>query len=330
VSVTVSTLAGSTSGYSDGTGSGAYFDGVTSVSVDSSGNIYVVDQYNQRIRKITPAGVVTTVAGTGGQGATNGSALSTATFYYPSKAYVAPNGTVYIIEYINQAVRTLSGGVVATLTGAVGEGSFTGATVTNGTLSAARFAGPSEIVMDSSGVLFLTETGTPYGPANDIRRINISGDSVTTLSLSGASISAPGSITIDSSNNMYITNNNTYTVMKVTPAGVVTTVAGSGTQALINGIGTAASFQSLRDIVINPAQTFLYVADLHAVRSIEISTGTVTTLAGSSVSGTTDGSGTVARFNTINALAMNADGSILYVADYGNYRVRKIVFDVPT
>jgi DNA-binding beta-propeller fold protein YncE len=129
---------------------------------------------------------------------------------------------------------------------------------------------------------------------------------------------------------MYITNNNTYTVMKVTPAGVVTTIAGSGVSALINGIGTAASFQQLRCIVINPAETFLYVGDQNAVRSIEISTGTVTTLAGSSVSGTTDGSGTVARFYSINSLAMSPDGSILYVADSGNDRIRKIVFDVPT
>ena len=327
VSVTVSTLAGSTAGYGDGTGTGAFFNVLSSITVDSSGNIFAVDQYNQRIRKITPAGVVTTVAGTGSEGATDGSAVSTATFYYPSDIYFAPNGTLYILEYLNQAVRTLSGGVVATLTGAVGVGSFTGATVTNGTLAQARFAGPSGIVMNSNGILFLTETGTPYGLANDIRRIDVSGNSVTTFSLSGDSISAPGSIAIDSSNNMYITNNNTRTVMKITPAGVVTTIAGSGTQALINGIGTAAAFTSPRGIVINPAETFLYVADNNAVRSIEIATATVTTLAGSSVAGSTDGSGSVARFDYISDLAMSPDGSILYVAEYSNYRIRKIVFN---
>jgi hypothetical protein len=327
VAVTVSTLAGSSGGYGNGTGAAAYFNGPTSVSVDSSGNIYVADQNNDRIRKITSAGVVTTVAGTGAEGSDDGSAVSTASFYYPSTVYVAPNGTLYILEYINQAVRTLSGGVVSTLTGAVGVGSFTGATVTNGTLSQARFAGPSGIVMDSNGILFVTESGTAYGSANDIRRINVSGNSVTTLSLSGASISAPGSITIDSSNNMYITNNNTYSVSKITPAGVVTTIAGSGVSALVNGIGTSASFQQLRGIVINPAQTYLFLADLHAVRSIEIATGTVTTLAGNSSSGTTDGSGTVARFNTITSIAITPDGGTLYVGEYGNNRVRKIVFD---
>jgi sugar lactone lactonase YvrE len=330
VSVTVSTLAGSTSGYGDGTGTGAYFDGVSSITVDSSGNIFAVDQYNNRIRKITPAGVVTTVAGTAALDWIDGNALTTARFYNPSHIYAAPDGKLYILEYVNQTVRTLSGGVVTTVTGVGGTASFFGATVTNGTLAQARFAGPSGIVMDSAGVLFLTETGTPYGSANDIRKINVAGNSVTTFSLSGASISAPGSIAIDSSNNMYIANNNSYTIMKITPAGVVTTVAGSGTQALINGIGTAAAFTLPRGIVINPAETFLYVADNNVVRSIEIATGTVTTLAGSSVSGTADGSGTAARFNFILDLAMSPDGSILYVADYGNYRIRKIVFDVPT
>ena len=140
----VSTLAGSTSGDADGTGTAARFNVPYGVAVDSSGNVYVADQNNNRIRKISPAGVVTTLAGSS-SGNTNGTGTA-ARFSVPSGVAVDSSGHVYVADSNNHRIRKISPtGVVTTFAGS-SQGN------NDGTGTAARFNAPYGVAVDSSGM----------------------------------------------------------------------------------------------------------------------------------------------------------------------------------
>jgi len=140
----VTTLAGNANsdpGSTDGTGSAARFDVPQGVAVDSAGNVFVADTYNNTIRKVTPAGVVTTLAGSANDAGSADGTGSAARFYYPSGVAVDSAGNVYVADAGNDTIRKVtSEGVVTTLAGLAG--SFGSA---DGTGSAARFNAPSGI-----------------------------------------------------------------------------------------------------------------------------------------------------------------------------------------
>jgi len=265
--VTVSTLAGSTNGFADGTGSDAQFSQPFSVAADANGNIYVADAGNNKIRKVTPAGVVTTLAGS-----TNGFADGTgdaAQFNYPYGVTTDADGNFYVADKDNHKIRKVTpAGVVTTLAGST-SGS------TDGTGTEAQFNGPYSVATDAN-------------------------------------------------NNVYVADASNSTIRKVTSAGVVTTLAGS-TGGFADGTGSAAQFQYAYGVATD-ANGNIYVADTynHKVRKIT-SAGVVTTLAGST-GGYADGSDTAAQFNYLTGVATDAAGNI-YVADKDNHKIRKIVID---
>jgi sugar lactone lactonase YvrE len=157
----VTTLAGSGTGtFADGTGTSASFRNPYGVAVDSSGNVYVADQLNQRIRKITSAGVVTTLAGNGTAAFADGTGTS-ARFNSPQGVAVDSAGNVYVADYNNQRIRKItSAGVVTTLAGQTTPGS------TDGTGTNARFNGPTGIAVTSGGILYVVDSDN-----NRIRKI---------------------------------------------------------------------------------------------------------------------------------------------------------------
>ena len=317
------------SGYVDGVGAAARFSyqGLSGLALDAAGNVYAADANNTAIRKITPSGKVTTLAGgPGGSGSTDGSGYS-ARFNTPSGAAIDGSGNVYIADTFNSTIRKIApDGVVSTIAGIAGQsGSVDGQGAT------ARFSHPSGVALDSGGTVFVADSNN-----HTIRRITTAG-AVTTLAGSpgkygsadgtgeDARFWSPSGIAVDQSGNLFVADTENSTIRKVTPEGVVSTWAGSTQQpGDADGTGATARFRYPRGLAVDTAGT-VYVADVdnHTIRKIT-QDGSVTTLAGiAGQYGSSDGAGADARFNNPYGVALDNSGHIL-VADYGNGTVRQV------
>ena len=261
----VTTLAGTAGSYgsTDGTGADARFQNPYGVAVDGDGNLYVTERENHTIRKVTPAGVVTTFAGSAGSyGSTDGTGAA-ARFWQPRGVAVDGDGNVYVADTANHTIRKITpAGVVTTLAGTAGSyGS------TDGTGAAASFNSPWGMAVDGDGNLFVADTSN-----HAIRKVTPAGE-VTTLAGSAgssgsadgtgaaASFSQPAGVAVDGDGNLFVTDASNRTIRKVTPAGEVTTLAGSaGSSGSVNGIGPAARFSFPTGVVVD-GDGNLYVID---------------------------------------------------------------------
>lgn len=315
----VTTLAGAAAtGNTDGIGSAARFNYPYGVAVDASGTVYVADGNNHRIRKITPAGAVTTLAGST-SGFTDGTG-SAARFYNPVGVTVGSGGVVYVGDAYNNRIRSVSpAGVVTTLAGS-------SAGYVDATGTAARFYNPYGVAVDASGNVYVADVSN-----HRIRKIT-SGGVVTTFAGStagytdatgtAAQFNNPYGVAVDSSGNVYVADVTNHRIRKITPAGAVTTLAGS-TQGYADGIGAAAQFNNPYDVAVDAGGN-VYVADRNNNRIRKVSpSGTVSTLAGTGVIGFADGPGLSAQFYAPYSVAVDGAG-IVYVADTYNQRIRKI------
>lgn len=273
----VTTIAGSgAASFINGTGTGATFNHPVGLALDASGNIYVADENNDAIRKITPGGVVTTLAGSGSAGFTNGTG-SGASFNLPCGVAVDASGNVYVADYNNNAIRKVTAaGLVSTYAG-------TGTASSNdGAVGVATFNHPFDVVIDGSGNLYITDR-----LGERIRKIVTSTGLVSTLAGSslgyldgtgsGAQFSGPTSLALDAAGNVYVTDETNQRIRKVTPGGQVTTIAGTGSTGNANGIGTAASFYNPFAIAAAPSG-YIYVGDQYnyLIRQIIVTPYTVT------------------------------------------------------
>jgi len=328
VPLTVSTLAGQGghSGGNNGAGSSAQFSGPTDVAVDSAGNIYVADTNNNTIRKVTSAGMVSTVAGyTGVNGSIDGVG-SAARFYYPAGVAVDGAGNIYVADTDNETIREITpAGVVTTVAGQAGvRGS------TDGTGSVARFNGASGIVVDGSGNLYVADTLN-----HALRKITSSGIVSTFAGAAGVAGSVDGTgtaarfhgpqgLAIDGSGNLYVADANNSTIRKiVTSTGVVTTLAGlAGTSGAVDGPSSFARFYYPSAVTVDGTGD-LYVADTENSTLREITpTGLVSTIAGKAgVGGSADGTGSAASFIYPTGITVDNTGNI-YIADTHNDTIR--------
>ena len=313
------------SGNTDGPGSLARFNTPTGVAVDSAGNVYVADYNNDTIRKISAAGVVTTLAGSAGQSGRTGGTGSAARFYQPSGVAVDSAGNLFVTDTDSDTIRQVTAaGVVSTLAGNV-PGSA------DGTGVAAQFQGPFGAAVDRAGNVYVADTFN-----HTIRKVTAAGE-VTTLAGnagnpgstdgtgSAAQFNHPTGVAVDSSGNVYVADSFNHALRKITAAGMVTTLAGNATvTGSADGIGTAAQFGNPSGVAVDGAGN-LYVVDSfnHTIR-IVTTTGIVTTLAGTTgVAGSADGTGTAAQFSHPIGVAVDSAGSV-FVADTYNHLIRKV------
>ena len=326
----VTTLAGSAeqTGSTDGTGSAARFYNPQSVAVDGSGNVFVADTYNDTIRKITPAGVVSTLAGSAGQCGGNDGTGSAAQFCHPFGVAVDGPGNVYVADTYNSTIRKISpAGVVTTLAGSAGQRGST-----DGTGSVARFSVPYGVAADGSGNLYVADSGnstirkiTPAGVVSTLAG-SAGQTGSTDATGSAARFNWPSSVAVDGSGTLYVADMSNSTIRKISPGGAVSTLAGSaGPTGATDGTGSAARFYIPQGVAVDGSGN-VYVADTYnsTLREITIPAGVVSTLAGSAVqTGSTDGTGSAARFYNPQGVAVDGSGNI-YVADTFNSTIRKI------
>ena len=254
----VSTLAGNgAAAFADGFGTFASFMYPRSVEVDVSGNVYVGDQRNHRIRKISQVGQVATLAGSGTAGFAEGQG-NLASFSQPCGIALDPAGNVFVADWGNNRIRKVTaGGLVSTFagTGAASSG--------DGAISSATFLGPTHLTLDSLGNLYVVG-------GSDLRKvmrvINSQSSTVSTLSLidgpgTAAVIGGINGMTADPLNNIYITDTSNQRIRKILPTGIVSTLAGSGTAGSTDGQGTLASFSGPKDITYDYISQSFYVVD---------------------------------------------------------------------
>jgi hypothetical protein len=329
-SLQITTLAGAApyQGSSDGAGAAARFDDPQGVAVDASGNIYVVDSRNCTVRKVTPAGSVTTIAGTAGVvGSADGTGPAAA-FRYPLGVAVDSTGNLYVTDSGNNTIRMITpAGVVTTLAGTANTtGGFA-----NGAGAAAQFNNPWSIAVDSAGNLYVADTNNHV-----IRKITPAAVVTTFAGMPGsagnadgpaasASFLFPEGVAVDASGNVYVADTVNHTIRKVTQAGSVSTLAGvAGLYGYTDGTGSAARFNMPAALAVDGSGN-IFVADSRnsEVRLVTMA-GAVTTLAGNATITwqSADGTGANARFNYDQGIAVDASGDV-YVADSDNDTLRK-------
>jgi len=314
---------GGSTGTTDSTTTTTLFSSPADVAVDATGNLYVADFWNNRIQKITPAGVVSTLAGTGNIGAINGIG-KLASFNGPSGVAVDGSGNVYVADSGNNLIRKItSDGTVSTLAGTV-----VAVDTSNTITSAPLFSGPSGVAVDASGNVYVADAGN-----NRICVVSPSGVTRTLAgkggagSNNGAGASAtfdnPTGVAVDVSGNVYVADLLNNMIRKISPAGLVSTLAGNGSIGSKDGIDTAARFYFPNSLAVDASGNVYVTDDINNLIREIAPDGTVTTLAGSGVTGAQNGTGTAASFNDPAGITVDASGN-LYVADANNNLIRKI------
>jgi sugar lactone lactonase YvrE len=322
------------------------------VALDSTGDLYIADSGNNRIRKVSN-GIITTVAGDGSAGfsgdggpATSASlggtgALSGGSIIDgPSSIAVDLGGNLYIVDAGNNRIRKVSNGIISTV---AGDGSY-GFSGDGGPATNASFNGPSGVAVDSAGNIYIADSGN-----NRIRKV--SGGVITTVAggatcnrqgqleicplgdggpATSASLHQPSGVFVDSAGNIYIAGIGDSRIRKVSN-GVITTVAGSGVAGFSGDGGPATSAQFNEPVAVTVDSTGdIYISDVGNNRIRKVSNGVITTVVGTGVVGFSGDGGPAssALLGFPQGLALDAAGD-LYIADIANNRIREVLANAP-
>jgi uncharacterized protein (TIGR03437 family) len=308
------------------------------IAFDADGNLYVPDQANDRIRKITPGNIITTVAGNGvfGYSGNGGPALQ-ASLASPVSVAFDPDGNLYIVDQDNHRVRKMTRD--GTLTTVVGNGSLgtePGAG-NGGPAILASLDAPGGIAIDPAGVIFISDT---YN--DQVRKVSglgiitaFAGTTDQTYGGDGgpavlANLNSPAGLALDAQGNLYIADQLNNRIRKVSTDGIITTFAGNG-NAEFSGDGGPARSAGLNypsDVAFDAAGN-LYIADERNNRVRKVTPGgVITTVAGNGIGGFSGDGGPplAASLNHPSGLAFDKQGN-LYIVDHWNFRIRKVVFN---
>jgi sugar lactone lactonase YvrE len=329
----VTTFAGtpdSNGAHADGFRGAAHFTYPGALAIDGSDNLYVGD--SSRIRKITPDGNVTTLAGNGTHAVLDATGTAAEFFSISGMAWDPTTNSLVLNESQNSVVRrvTLPGAVVTTI---AGQNQADGHVNANGT--DARFQALAGITVAPTGYIWVSESN------GSIRTISPSGD-VADLAggyfLMGAAdgtgsaarFLSPFGMTISPlTGGIYVCDNGNRVVRALTGA-TVTTFAGTlPNSGIANGGGAAARFNAPSGLAVDSVNSLVYVADKdnHAIRRVTLPAGDVTTFAGSGVAGFANGNGTAAVFYQPQGVALDPSDGSLFVADTGNNCIRRIAMN---
>jgi sugar lactone lactonase YvrE len=290
------------------------------MAVDTNGNLYVSDVWNQMIRKVTPAGVVTTLAGLAGHAGSADGTNSEARFYKPYGVALDNAGNLYVADALNYTLRKVTpvgtNWVVTTLAGHAGYSSSV-----DGTNSAARFTSPFGVAVDSAGNVYVADC---YD--NAIRKVAPVGTNwvVTTLA---SGFNQPDGVAVDTNGTVYVADWFNQRICKVTPEGAVTPLAGlAGNIGSVDGTNSTARFAYPIGVAVDLAGNVYVAAQGDSTIRKMTPVGAnwvVTTIAGLGGSfAEIDGTGAAARFNVLEGVAVDTAGNV-YVSDYGNSTIRK-------
>ena len=361
----ITTIAGNGTYSSSGNGgqaTAASFYDPLGVAVDNNGHLFIADAGANCVREVDlTTGVITTVAGSNSYYLGDGGPATKAALNWPNAVAVDNNGHLFIADYNNNRVREvdLTTGIITTVAGNGTDG-YSG---DGGLAIAAELSRPSGVAVDAAGNLFIADTGDIVNCGNRVREVNLSSGIITTVAGGGpgvtgrdsgdggpataAFLASPLSVAVDNSGHLFIaTFDDPFSVSPGSrvrevdlASGVITTVAGNGTRGNggDGGLATATEIGNPTGVMVDSSGNLFFTegilgaygtdVSVNRVRKVDLTTGIITTVAGTGFQGRYSGDGglaTTADLNGPAGVAVDSGGNF-FIADSGNCRVREIV-----
>jgi gliding motility-associated-like protein len=336
----INTIAGNGSSTFSGDGGAAISAGIYNPSggaYDNAGNLYISDCDHHRIRKVTPAGVISTFAGTGVAGFSgDGGPASAAKLNRPVKLHIDAANNIYVADFYNNRIRKIDASGIITTVAGNGSIGFSG---DGGMATAASLYNPSDVAFDLSGNMYVCDyvnwrvrKVTPGGIISTYAGTGVGGYSGDGGPATNAKIYQAFGIAMDGANNLYIADAGNQRVRKVTPAGIISTVAGTGTASYSGDGGLAVSAGLNNPAGINiDAYGNMYIADQFNYRIRKVTTaGFISTVAGNGINGFSGDGGpaTNAQLSNTNETTISPAGNLV-ICDDANNRVRMVTLVTP-